>query len=146
MIGQGSGLHAGGLMNPLPVPSGVVRYNYDPYAKNRHATSPFRDASGNYLPIKTTPKPKPVKVVAPKPVKVAKPKVKKEPYRRKGTVPRDEVPRIKAAREYLATPKNCAYCGEEFSARPNERIDGYRRRTTCNRSHAYQLRFKEEGS
>ena len=131
-------------MQPLPVPHGTVRYNYDPYSKNPHASSPFRDASGKLLPIKTTPKP--VKVAAPKPVKVVKPKVKREPYRRKGTVPRDEVPRIKAAREYLATPKKCAYCGEEFSARPNERIDGYRRRSTCNRSHAYKLRLKEEGT
>jgi len=136
MYASGSGLMAGsGWMGTVPAPTTSVRYSFEPRAKKR-ITSPFRSAEGVLLPIKTsTPKPLPVE-----PKKKA-PTVKRKPAaRRAGTTPRHEVPSIKAAREYLSTPKVCEACGNEFTSREGERIDGYRRRQTCDRKCARNLR------
>lgn len=137
MQGSGSGLMAGsGWMGTVPAPTSPVRYTPIP----KRCTSPFRSADGVLLPIKkSTPKSLPVEPKKPK-----APTVKKEPSRRAGTLPRHEVPSIKAAREYLATPKVCECCGNEFTSREGERIDGYRRRQTCDRKCARNLRNKKE--
>lgn len=61
-------------------------------------------------------------------------------------VPWNEQAHIVESRRYLATPKVCGYCGSEFSAREGERIDGYRRRETCDRKCARQLGLKRNRS
>jgi hypothetical protein len=91
--------------------------------------------------LKPGPKPKPK---AEKPKKERKPRVFKGPSR--VHVPYYEQERIVAARKYMETPKTCLFCGEEFSAREGERIDGYRRRETCNRTcAAKRARLRREG-
>ena len=142
MISVGSGTIAGGvgLKAISYCPSRVVTYT--PIKRNN--TSPFRNMVPTE-PVKVRQKPGP----KPKP-KVEKPKAPKKPrvkgVRSRTHTPHAEQERIVEARKYLQTPKECLFCGDEFTSREGERIDGYRRRETCNRTcAAKRARLRREG-
>ena len=144
----GKGVAAGATdMAGLPVPTTAAKYDFDPYAKNRLSSSPFaRNSDGSYVnqgffreprQVKATRYSRPSRAVHRTDEERHNARVeagKKNGGWNKG-LKMDMLPRVQAGKQYLATPKKCGWCGEEFSSRPNERVDAYRKRNFCSRSH-----------
>ena len=143
---EGKGVAAGGIdMAGLPVPTEVTHYDYDPYAKNRLSNSPFaRNSDGSYVKQGLFKEPRNSGIY--KRPSRARHRTEEERYNARVEAGKKSggwnkgkkmtmLPRVQAAMQYLATPKKCGWCGEEFSSRPTERADAYRKRNFCSRSH-----------
>ena len=145
MYVSGTTVLQGGGFEARPVPYAHT-VTYRPV--ERRNTSPFLNMSVSTETVRKKPGPKPrVSVQGENSPAVKKERKKREPNpNARRHVPYYEQERIVQAREYMASTKTCLFCNEEFGARPGERIDGYRRRETCNRvCAAKRARLRREG-
>lgn len=145
MYVSGATVLTGGGVEAKPIPYAHT-VTYRPVV--RRNTSPFLNMPVSTEPVRKKPGPKPrISVQGENPSNIKKERKRREPNpNARRHVPYYEQERIVQARKYMESKKTCLFCNEEFGSRPGERIDGYRRRETCNRvCAAKRARLRREG-